>query len=285
MVFLIFLFLFVAGVLKSGLFIVKRISKVKWFLLRRSSQGEFFENKPWKGKEPPVFSGYFFWEACGLFRMVLCDGGSSRRGAAKRSSSVCGFVSSCRLSEMVYDNLLSLRAPSAERLKKVASGFFSQVRVSLSLHQTSKNTAGLGTGGLHYRLQKSLYFISRSGRPNASEGLKACVRRIVKQAHAKTLQAAMRAARAAECEPEAAGDENYLAPPSVYSASTVLRQGNQGNQGGNTFSCGSTDSGRGRQNRRDTRCYHCGRHGHIARFCWGHRSGSHVQAERNLGVH
>ena len=54
---LIFLFLFVAGVLKSGLFIIKRISKVKWVWLRSWSEGELFESKPWKGKEPPVFSG------------------------------------------------------------------------------------------------------------------------------------------------------------------------------------------------------------------------------------
>ena len=71
-----------------------------------------------------------------------------------------------------------------------------------------------------------------------TEGLKPSVRRVVKQAHAETLQAAMRAARAAECEPEAAGEEPE--PPSVCTASTVLRQGDV-DHGGNTFSCGSTD--------------------------------------------
>ena len=93
----------------------------------------------------------------------------------------------------------------------------------------------------------------------------------------------MRAARAAECEPRAAGEENYSAPPSVYTASTVLRQGDV-DHGGNTFSCGSTNSCRDRQNRRDTRCYNCGRRGHIAWFCWGHRRGSQVQVERSRGV-
>ena len=73
-----------------------------------------------------------------------------------------------------------------------------------------------------------------------TEGLKPSVRRVVKQAHAETLQAAMRAARAAECEPEAAGEET---PPSA--TSTFLRQGDVDHvHGGNTFSCGSTDSGR-----------------------------------------
>ena len=69
------------------------------------------------------------------------------------------------------------------------------------------------------------------------EGLKPSVRRVVKQAHAETLQAAMRAASAAECEPEAAGQDNYSAPPSVFTASTVLPQGDV-DHGGNTFSCG-----------------------------------------------
>ena len=117
-----------------------------------------------------------------------------------------------------------------------------------------------------------------------TEGLKLSVRRVVKQAHAETLQAAMRAASAAECEPEAAGEENYSAPPSVFTASTVLPQGDV-DHGGTTFSCGSTDSGRERRNRRDTRCYNCGQCGHIARFCWSHRRGSHEQVERNRGVH
>ena len=57
MAFLVFLFLFVAGVLASGLFMVKRISKVKWVWLRCRSEGELLESKPWKGKEPTVFSG------------------------------------------------------------------------------------------------------------------------------------------------------------------------------------------------------------------------------------
>ena len=148
MAFLIFFFsLFVAGVLKYGLFIVKRILKGKWLLLRRSSQGEFIESNPWKGKEPSVFSGkaadFSEWgfameEALAVVPQI----DQVRFGC---------FVSSCRLSEMVYNNLLSLWTPLAERLvffkfaKTVVSGFFSQVRESLSLHQTSKNTAGWDT--------------------------------------------------------------------------------------------------------------------------------------------
>ena len=73
MAFLIFLLLFVAGVLTSGLFMVKRISKVKWVWLRSRSEGEFFKSKPWKGKEPPVFSGkpVDFSEWCFAMEEVL----------------------------------------------------------------------------------------------------------------------------------------------------------------------------------------------------------------------
>ena len=66
-------------------------------------------------------------------------------------------------------------------------------------------------------------------------GLTVSVCRAVKQARAETLQDAMRGAHVAEWEPEAAGDENYSAQSSIYSASTMFLQGDHG---GNTFSAG-----------------------------------------------
>ena len=99
--------------------------------------------------------------------------------------------------------------------KRAASGFFSRVRESLSSFQILKIRQG---GALEDYITefRSLCILSPGVDDLTqailfTEGLKPSVRRVGKQAHAETLQAAMRAARAAECEPEAAGEE----PPSV----------------------------------------------------------------------
>ena len=162
----------------------------------------FSRSKPWKGKEPPVFSGkpadFSGW--CFAMEEVLV--------VVPQNDQVRFVVSylAADAGEMVYDNLLSLRTSSAERLvffaKRAASGFFSRVRESLSSFQTSKDTAGWGTGGLQLRNSKvSVFYLQEWTTLTQAilftEGLKPSVRRVVIQAHAETLQAAMRAARAA----------------------------------------------------------------------------------------
>ena len=215
MAFLIFLFLFVAGVLASGLFMVKRISKVKWLWLRSRSEGEFFKSKPWKGKEPPVFSGKpaDFSEWCFAMeevlvvvpqndqvRFVVSYLAADARRWFMTTYSACGRPrpndwSSLRKELQAAFSPEFEKASHRSRLLKIR-----QVG-ALEDNITEFRSLCISSPGVADLTQVILF----------TEGLKPSVRRVVKQAHAETLQAAMRAARAADCEPEAAGEE----PPSV----------------------------------------------------------------------
>ena len=96
---------------------------LKWFWLRTGTEGEFFESKPWKGKEPSVFSGK------PADFLVFCDGRSFRRGAVKQSRLVCRFVSSCKRLSQILDATVSVT--SSHPSLYLPSVYFLSLTVSL----------------------------------------------------------------------------------------------------------------------------------------------------------